>query len=169
MIYRFKSGTRYTKECDPQQIGESLESIRLSNEGRLHVQDVLTEAANPASALHPAFTWDDQEAAESWRTQEARQLIRAVVVAKTEEEEPTAAFYNIKIGIGEEVDQFYQSITVLEQSPREYQAALQGLLGQLDALDRSIKELRKVTPPTQSRQIDQASGFLARAKNVLNR
>lgn len=169
MIYKFKSGTRYTKECDPQQIGESLELIRLNNEGRLHVQDVLTDAVNPASPLHPVFTWDDQEAAQSWRTQEARQLIRSVVVLKTEDAEPETAFYNVKVQVGEDMEQYYQSVAVLEHSPQEYHAALTLLLGQLDALDKSIKQLRKVTPPSHARTVAQASSFLDRARNILNR
>jgi hypothetical protein len=40
----------------------------------------VVEAARPKeSPLHGSFTWDDTKAAQQWRIQQARQLIRAVV------------------------------------------------------------------------------------------
>ncbi len=167
MIYKFKSGHRFRKECDPQQIGENLEAIRVTHGGQLQVADVLTEAVNPASPLHPVFTWDNVEAAGHWREQEARQLIRTVVVARTEDAEPEPAFWNVKLKTAEgDTEQYYQSVLVLEQSPREYQAALTLLLGQINALDHSIKDLRRITPPSQVRQVEQASGFINRARDL---
>lgn len=168
MIYKFKTGCRFRKECDPQMIGERLEQVRVAHDGKLLIDDVLVEAADVASPLNPVFTWDDTKAAYNWREQEARQLVRSVVVLKAEDAEPELAFWNVRVQVGEEQEQYYQSIAVLEQSPQEYHAALTLLLGQLDALDHSIKALRRVTPNNQTRQVDSARGFLQRAKDILN-
>lgn len=45
---------------------------------------VLTEARDPDSPLHTLFEWNDSEAAERWRLQQARELIRSVRVVYRE-------------------------------------------------------------------------------------
>lgn len=48
--------------------------------GLLRPDEVVREASDPESPLHPYFTWDDSEAAEKHRRNEARDLIRSVEV-----------------------------------------------------------------------------------------
>lgn len=60
---------------------------------------VIVEAARPTNApLHPFFTWDDSEAAERYREQEARSLIRAVVIIHDDlpEPSPVRAFVHVE-------------------------------------------------------------------------
>jgi hypothetical protein len=52
-------------------------------DGRLLEEDVVADARNPASPLHPHFEWDNRAAAEAHRLQQARQLIRMVRVVVT--------------------------------------------------------------------------------------
>ena len=51
---------------------------RLFLEGLLRPADVVEAARDPESPLHSHFEWDDTEAAEKWREEQARQLIRNV-------------------------------------------------------------------------------------------
>lgn len=44
--------------------------------GMLTPRTVLEDARNPESPLHHRFTWDNDEAAERWRLQEAARLLR---------------------------------------------------------------------------------------------
>jgi len=56
-----------------------LQSIAAKNKGLLKPEDVV-EAARPVkSPLHTRFTWDDTEAANQYRLQQARQLIRTTI------------------------------------------------------------------------------------------
>ena len=57
------------------------ELIRLSkkNNGLLLPEEVVKAARDPSSPLHNNFDWDDTEAAEKWRLEQARQLIRVSV------------------------------------------------------------------------------------------
>jgi len=57
-----------------------LERIRALHGGILQAEDVLEEARNPDSPLHPMFEWDDQVAAHQYRLEQARALIREVRV-----------------------------------------------------------------------------------------
>jgi hypothetical protein len=59
-----------------QIVIDILENLRDEN-GFLHIEDVVKEAADPASPLHQHFTWDDVKASHRYRLGEARTLIRA--------------------------------------------------------------------------------------------
>lgn len=53
-----------------------LTKIARQNGGVLKVEDVLSEARDESSPLHKHFEWDDSEAAEQYRRQQARTLIQ---------------------------------------------------------------------------------------------
>jgi hypothetical protein len=53
-----------------------LEMLREENGGILRAEDVVAYAANPESALHRHFQWDDERAALEHRLAQARKLIR---------------------------------------------------------------------------------------------
>ena len=54
--------------------------------GKLTPEQVVEAAKNPKSPLHDCFTWDNNAAAEKWRIEEARELIRSVRIEVTVEE-----------------------------------------------------------------------------------
>ena len=56
------------------------------NGGILKVDDVLEEAKNVNSVLHQHFEWDDSEAAEHYRRQQARALIQRCRIQSVESE-----------------------------------------------------------------------------------
>jgi len=51
-----------------------------SKSGVVRAAEVVEFARNPRTALHSYFTWDDGEAAERWRIEEARQVLRIYVI-----------------------------------------------------------------------------------------
>jgi hypothetical protein len=57
--------------------------------GRLDPKDVVDEARDPQSPLHKSFTWNNDEAAEQWRLQQARQLIRSIKIERVENTQET--------------------------------------------------------------------------------
>lgn len=64
------------------QLHKEFEIIRqLSPDGLLHAKAAVAWARNnPESALHAELEWDDTAAAESFREQQVRQIIRVIVV-----------------------------------------------------------------------------------------
>ena len=60
-------------------IRKELEAIQKRNRGLLRPADVVEFAADPNTALHSQFTWDDDEAAIRWRLHQARNVIRVHV------------------------------------------------------------------------------------------
>lgn len=97
MVYQWKAGSHVAIKA--QVAGEELERIRTHNNGRLESADVV-EAARPEDApLHPAFEWDDFKAAEAYRVEQAKYIIRHVDVVmekKVGEAKPIRAFVSVQ-------------------------------------------------------------------------
>jgi hypothetical protein len=62
-----------------EQILTELQRLSSVNRGMLNPQAVVDAARDKTSPLHNQFTWDDTEAAEQYRLQQARRLIRVTV------------------------------------------------------------------------------------------
>ena len=58
---------------------DELISIANRNQGILRPEDVVAFAKDTSTALHGRFTWDDTEAAQRYRLDQARDLIQVVV------------------------------------------------------------------------------------------
>jgi len=94
--FKWAKGSRVKGSA--QEIGERLSKIRQQHQGRLTPEAVLDDASDEASPLHPAFVWDDTEAAHRFRIQQAGQIIRAVVVVVESAEKvgPVRAFVSVR-------------------------------------------------------------------------
>lgn len=82
-----------------QIVGEELETIK-ETEGQLTPAIVVKRAEKEESKLHGFFTWDDKAAADEYRLNEARYLLRSVEVYYEVEpggdEKPVRAFYHVE-------------------------------------------------------------------------
>lgn len=84
--YEWRSGARIN--VDAQQAGDTIEHLRTKANGSLTPAMVVDAARPTTSVLHPAFEWDDSEAAERYREAQARQLIGAIVIKVQPQGEP---------------------------------------------------------------------------------
>lgn len=94
----------------PAQVaGEELERIRTVNNGRLAQETVVEEARDKKSPLHPAFEWNDRQAAHQYRLSQAGYVIRMLSVSYVEGDkktDPIRAFVNVS----RDEDRSYTSI-----------------------------------------------------------
>lgn len=65
--------------------GKELERIR-EKYGTLEAEKVVEESKDDSSVLHSIFEWDEKKAADSWRVNQAKALIRSIVVNVEREE-----------------------------------------------------------------------------------
>jgi hypothetical protein len=99
--YEFAEGARLqpgAKADDADAIGQHLETLRVKYKGELTPADVVADAKGHNSPLHSFFEWSDSEAAQQYRLQQARGLIRAVVAVIVSDDAPakrTQAFVHI--------------------------------------------------------------------------
>lgn len=82
-------------KADPQTIGRALERITKEAGGELTPSAVVADAKNNRSPLHRFFEWDDRKAAEHYRLDQARSLIRSVHVEVDTESGMSRAFISI--------------------------------------------------------------------------
>lgn len=98
MQYLWKNGYRGVRG-DVQIVGQELEKIQ-EETGSISADLVLENAKPKKSPLHPYFEWNNGKAAEMYRLEQARYLVRSVAIKidRPEGEDPlvTRAFVEIK-------------------------------------------------------------------------
>lgn len=97
MIYQWKPEARV--KVAAQLAGEELERIRTWNNGRLEPEAVVRESAAPGAPLHDEFEWNNRAAAECYRLDQARYLIRSIGVVVDRDDEdarPVRAFVSVQ-------------------------------------------------------------------------
>lgn len=87
-IGKFCSGKvmQATKEIEMKAERELLTRMARRNGGVLEIDEVLREAEDESSILHKHFEWDDSEAADLYRRQQARALIQRCKIQIVESE-----------------------------------------------------------------------------------
>lgn len=140
--YEFAEGARFQSGAtgDAKIIGEYLDLLRQQFKGELTPKDVVDDARNPNSPLHSFFEWNDGDAAEQYRLQQARGLIRSVVAIYIREEEPavrTKAF----IHIPEASAPHYRSADDAMRTKKTRDMILQRALAELIGWQKKYKDL----------------------------
>lgn len=99
MIYRAARGAPITDD-QAQRYGERMEALAEEGNGSVTPHMVYEDAKKKRSPLHDYFEWDDSAAADAFRLNQARELLRFVHVVVTREngaEEEVRAFHNVVI------------------------------------------------------------------------
>ena len=99
--YTFREGPlplKNAKVADPQTIGEALADIAAKKGGHLTPHATVDAARDPRHALHPHFEWNDEVAAEAYRLDQARSIIRMIRIEDTGRDEDPPAFLSISEG-----------------------------------------------------------------------
>jgi hypothetical protein len=102
MVYKWKPGSRI--KVAPDVAGAELERIRRESGDAFTPNAVVEAARRRGTPLHDYFDWDDKTAAAAYRVDQARYLIRHIVVCR--DDEPV-----------EEAVRVYASITEDESGP----------------------------------------------------
>ena len=99
VIYGWRSGSRVS--LDAQRVGEAIERLTTRYNGVLEPVHIVEAARDEASPMHPHFQWDDAVAAERYREDQARELVRSLTVDISRsnlETRPVRAFVNVEVG-----------------------------------------------------------------------
>lgn len=138
MVYEW--GSR-SYPVDPNLAAEEVSRIAAANEGGAALAAAIVEEARPEGALlHPAiFRESQEEAAESWRRQVARQLVSSLVIV-TEDEQgekiKAPAFYHVSFDRGDSQVRGYQSVSIVVGADDSRESAEAVVLRQLRGLRR---------------------------------
>lgn len=133
MVYQWKTPGLYNVQA--QEAGEELERI-YGERGKLDAADVVDESRPETAVLHPCFEWRDEIAAEKYREEQARALVRCVVtVQETDGQKPVEvrAFFHVQ--------ETYHPTSVIIQEEDKYTTLLQKALGELAAFRKKYTVL----------------------------
>lgn len=132
---------------DAQTVGETLESIRVTNGGMLEPQAVVEASRPPSAPLHEYFVWDDAVAAERYRKDQAGHLITCITVevARGAGQEPATPRAFVSVVQGD--SRHYTSMHVAMGNPDLRKQVVQTAMRELRAFRERYKayvELSKV-------------------------
>lgn len=99
VVYGWRPGSRVN--LDAQKAGEALAKLEKKHNGLLEPGMIVEAARAEQSPLHPHFEWDDGVAAENYRADQAREIIRALTVDISRsniEPREIRAFVNVEVG-----------------------------------------------------------------------
>ena len=108
-------------------------------------QQIVDRAKDPNSELHKCFTWDDTIAAEKYRLCEARQVVRLLVIDRsqeTENEPPVRVFFKVDNTKSEG----YKQTVHIFRNEDEYTKLLKMALAELEAFQRKYRTLSELDP-----------------------
>lgn len=97
--YGWRPGSRVN--LDAQKVGETIEKLQKAQNSPLEPETIVAAAKDAKSILHPHFEWDDAVAAEAFRVDQARELVRSLTVDISRsnlETKNVRAFVNVEAG-----------------------------------------------------------------------
>lgn len=137
-----------------ESIISELRTIAAKNDGLLKPEYVVESARPVNSPLHTRFTWDDTEAANQYRLQQARQLIRTTIqyIEVDGKDQSFRVFCSLTLDRENDGGGYRETVAVL--SNRQYKAQLlsdaqddmrrfEERYSRLKELSLVIKEIRK--------------------------
>jgi len=108
-----------------------LELIRKRHRGILRPADVVKFARDPKTALHKQFEWDDSRAAEQYRLEQARHIIRCAVRVVVDDKPPIRAY--VSLVSDRQVGDSYRDIIEVMCTPTLRERLLKQALNEADS------------------------------------
>lgn len=119
---------------------------RLASEGGLTTEAVVAEAEPPESPLHPAFEWNDAQAGHLYRLDQARHLIRALVITP-DDGEPVPVYVHVS-----DYNR-YEETVVLALDPDRWRLAYEDARRDLASAARKIRALDALAADSKQRKV----------------
>lgn len=141
-MYAWKVGSMHV--VDAEAAGRALEDM-VARHGFLTPRLVVEESRPETAPLHDEFEWDDAVAAEKYREEQARYIIRSVVVEMPNREETfVRAFVSVMPGVTEETNNEDEEEGAAEKATPVYVRTVDALADaplRKQVLERALKEL----------------------------
>lgn len=134
----WKPGFESLHKADAQLVADEIMSI---GESATPAQ-IVDKARDSRTELHKCFEWDDAVAAEKHRLDQARQVVRHLVIRETvrDDKPPIRFLFKPESGKG------YQPTKIIVRNQDSYQSLLASALRDLDALRVKYHALSELEP-----------------------
>jgi hypothetical protein len=147
-------------ELTPQIVGDTLADIE-DRHGVINPHTVVDESRPEDAPLHPIFEWRDEVAADKWRVEQARRVVRSVeIIAKESSGLTQIAYVNIQSQGG------YVSAATVRSQPDLYEEARQAYRSRLDAAQMQLAKMEDLAPVAEKQRIRKDRRILERLAAV---
>lgn len=138
MVFSYKKGA--VMKAPAQIAGEVC--LQLEQSGGLTPERLLESSRSVNAPLHDEFEWNDSLAAEKWRTEQAADIIRHIVVEIDGQSEPQEirAFFNLSRHEHE-----YISINIIQESEDQYNRLKEIAVMEFKALKKKYEMILELT------------------------
>ena len=127
----WKSGCRIP--ADAKKVADEILAIGNS----ATTAQILDKARDKQTELHKCFDWDDAEAAEKWRLQQARHIVCNLVI-KEKSDIPRS---EVRVFFKTDADSGYKPTVMIMQDKDEYRKLLDRALAELNSFRAKYKTL----------------------------
>lgn len=127
----WKSGCRIS--ADAQKVADEILAIGSS----ATTAQILDKARDEQTELHKCFDWNDAEAAEKWRLQQARHIVCNLVIKEKSETPRT----EVRVFFKTDADSGYKPTVLIMQDKDEYRKLLDRALAELNSFRAKYKTL----------------------------
>ena len=134
MKYKFADGA--VVKVNAQIAAEQCEV--LASQGMLTAKNLVDISRPEDAPLHNAFEWNNTIAAEQYREEQARKIIRSLVIVK-EDREPVRMFFNLV-----RKDPEYKHIDVIMRDADDREKLLQLALRELETFKKKYETLTEL-------------------------
>jgi hypothetical protein len=142
--YCFKDSPITIKAADkanPQRIGEALAKIAAAGGGELTPKAVVEAARSSSNVLHKHFEWDDSKAAEAFRLDQARNVIRSIHAEDEDASDGHAAAF---VSVSDKGGTSYRTLDAIKNSADLQARVLAQAERDLDAFQRRYRAMQDV-------------------------
>lgn len=105
-------------------------------------QEILEKGRDPKTELHKCFEWDDSKAAEKYRIQQARAIVRCLVIKETDE--PKSGKPEVRVFYKTSGNDGYKPTTIIMQNRDEYVRLLERAYAELSAFKAKYRILTEL-------------------------
>ena len=100
-------------------------------------KQILDYARNPETELHKCFEWDDSIAAEKYRIEQARMVVRHLVIVNDKESDKEPQ----KIRVMQRAEDAYKPVQMIVRNKTEYESLLERARAELRAIKNRYSQL----------------------------
>lgn len=163
MVFKFRESSGLSGNA--QAVGETLHQIH-SRHGKLTPIEVVDSARAKKSVLHRYFEWDDNQAAEEYRKEQARYLIACIITVQVDDDEvrPVRSFISINNSY-EPLEIVMSDAAMRQQAILDVQNAMRSLKEKLAAFE----EFADVVAALQKVEKVAARHFVKKARKATER
>ena len=123
---------------------KELKKIAQDHGGILYPEDVVNSARDPKSPLHDVFEWDDGIAAEQYRLEQARRLIRVQVIIEPRKHKMIRAYISLTPARVQEGG--YTPIQTIMSNKKLYEQMKADAARELEVFNQKYARIEELNP-----------------------